>query len=365
MSNLSNDFQKNRRRILREQFNYWRFNLQSGFLRYVERLILGFNVSDVLGGDLDQIKHLEEVGNQIVVRKLVESSLAPKSTVDSSQTSIFEATSPQFLLHLRNARVDVLTGIIYLDAGFVIDSTLAKWQKVLYRGGIGSAIKRAKKARNKLSGVHMVLPHTPFYYHAVIDEIPNLLKIRREYPAINNVIVHNLTEKWAIDLLTKLGFKVKTSKSNTAVVEELIAITAPRALNKKNLDLLRLEVISTPEKIVIVSRSGAPRSGDSIELALKDAIPDAVLIDPSSLSVEEQIQIFSSAKAVIGLHGGALTNAVWMHESGRVVEIFNHAYRTRDYENLCRELGQAYISLELQNRSISSLTEEVKGFIYV
>jgi hypothetical protein len=364
MSSQITNFQNNRSRLLSEQINYWRFNLESGFLRLVERLLFRFNVSDVLGGDLGQIKHLVEVRSQIIGRELIESALLPISSVPISEQFIFEATSPQYLIHLRNARVDVLTGLIYLNAGFVIDSTLAKWQKLLYRGGVGSAIKRARRASENISGAYMVMPHTPFYYHAVIDEIPNLLKARNKNPRFTNVIVHKLTEKWAIDLLSRLGFNVVILKENAAIVEELITVTAPRALNAKNIELLRSSVSAIPEKILIVSRSGAPRSDDSIELAIKSAIPEAELINPSDISVDEQIEIFSHAKAIIGLHGGALTNTVWMDSSGRMVEIFNHAYRTSDYENLCRELGQGYLSIEASSKTLNELVQEVRDFIY-
>lgn len=364
MSSQSRNYRNNRSRLAREQVNYWRFNLESGFLRLVERLLFRFNVSDVLGGDLGQIKHLAEVSHQIIGRELIESALLPKSAVLKSEESNFEATSPQYLIHLQNARVDVLTGLIFLDAGFVIDSTLAKWQKLLFRGGVGSAIKRARRAGEKVSGAHMVMPHTPFYYHAVIDEIPNLLKARNKNPRFTNVIVHELTEEWAIDLLLRLGFNVVVSKQNAVIVEELITITAPRALNAKNIELLRSSVRAKPEKILIVSRSGAPRSQDSIELAIKVAIPEAEFINPSYISVDEQIEIFSHAKAIIGLHGGALTNTVWMDSSGRMVEIFNHAYRTTDYENLCRELGQGYLSIEAISKTLNELVQEVQAFIY-
>lgn len=364
MPNSSKSFQRNRKRIFREQINYWRFNFSSGLLRLVERMILRFNVSDVLGADLGQIMHLYDVECQIVKRKLVESALVAKSANASLQNTSFEATTPQYLIHLKKAKVDVLTGLIYLDAGFVVDATLAKWQKVIFRGGIGSAIKRAKRAKKNLTGTFLVFPHTPFYYHVVIDELPNLLKIRNEYPEFSNVLVHQLTEKWTIELLRKFGFKPIISENSAVIVDDLITVTAPRAINKKNLDLLRAEVDSMPEQILIVSRSGAPRSADSIERALMAAFPEAKLVDPGTMSVTEQVEVFSKAKVLIGLHGGALTNAVWMHESGKVLEILNHAYRTKDYENLCNELGQTYLSIEADEKSIPALIEEIRGFIH-
>jgi capsular polysaccharide biosynthesis protein len=210
----------------------------------------------------------------------------------------------------------------------------------------------------------MVLPHSPFYFHTVIDEIPNLLLIRKVMPTCNKVVVHKLTQEWAIDLLKLLCFEVEVAQESTLRVAELVAITAPRALNKKNLDLLRENVNYQPEKILIVSRSGSPRNDDYLERSLLAGIPEAELIDPSEMTASSQVKVFSQAKAIIGLHGGALTNTVWMHESGKLVEIFNHPYRTRDYEFVCQEIGQKYLALEALHSSVNTLIEQVKGFIY-
>lgn len=363
MNNFGQNFRNNRRRLIREQASYWRFNIGSGLLRLVERMLFRINISDVLGGNLGQIQHLMDVSEQIVTRRLITPALMPKSAENSRSLNELQATDPQYLIHLRNARVDVLTGLVSLDAGFVIDSTLAKWQKVIFRGGIASAANRAKNAKELINGYYMVLPHTPFYFHAVIDEIPNLLKIRSEFPICNRVIVHEHTENWAIELLKILNFEVIVTKSKSLNIENFVTITAPRALNGKNLELLRSAVSADPRKILIVSRSGTPRSNDSLELALFEAIPEAELINPADLSMVNQIKVFSEARAIIGLHGGALTNTVWMHESGKVVEIFNHAYRTSDYQILCQELGQRYFSIETSGATTDSIINQVLNFV--
>lgn len=364
MPNNSRNFFENRKRKISEQKSYWRFNFRSGAFRYLERKLFHFNVSDILGGDLGQIQHLIEVRKQILRRELIAPAILPTTQTGESTLANFEATLPQYILEIENARVDVLTGLVYLDAGFVIESTLAKWQKVIFRGGIGSAILRAKKSKELQDNVCMVLPYTPYYYHTLIDELPNLLRIRENFPQCNSVIVHKTSEKWVIELLETLKFKVLITAQNAVIAKNLFVITAPRALNKANIELLRKQITPNPKKILIVSRSGAPRSEDNLEEALLKGIPDAELINPGRLSTDEQIELFSSARIIIGLHGGALTNTVWMHEKGKLIEIFNHAYRTRDYEVLSKELGQEYLGIESSERSNDSVVNEVREFIY-
>ncbi len=354
MINDSSRFRKNRKKLVKEQLDYWQTNKESGILRLTERILLGFNVSDILAGDLGQIEHLDDVSIQIRERRQLDGPILQKTQKGSTLTSS-EATSSQYLFEFSNVKVDVLTGLVVLDAGFVVDSTLAKWQKIIFRGGIGSSVKRTRRSSKKVLGKYMVLPHSPFYYHTLIDEMPNLIRIRDEYRQCNNVIVHQLTPVWALDLLSYFGFNVKILDQKAIIVESLFALSAPRAIVQKNLEYLRHQLQFSPSDIVVVSRKGAPRSDNAIEQALASQIRGSVLIDPGDFAVEEQIKIFSHARIVIGLHGGALTNCIWMDKSGTLIEIFNHAYRTKDYERLCTELDIGYLSIEVE----SSTPEEV------
>ena len=148
MINNSSNFQKNRKNKMHEQVNYWRVNIESGILRFMERVILRFNVSDVLGGDLGQILHLKEVKEQVKHRGHIENPILQKSNAEIELIHS-EATLPQYLFEFQNVCVDVLTGLVVLDNGFIVDSTLAKWQKIIFRGGIGSSVKRTKKSKVK------------------------------------------------------------------------------------------------------------------------------------------------------------------------------------------------------------------------
>lgn len=352
----------NRKKEINEQIEYWSKNLESGALRLLERILLGFNVSDILAGNLGQIQHLAEVKKQIKSRILLQESIL-QNPLGAVNDLPLEATSPQYYFEFKNAKVDILTGLIVLDAGFIVDATLAKWQKIIFRGGIGSSIKRTKRTRFKLSGSYAVLPHSPFYYHIVVDELPNLIRIREHNDECRNVLVHALTPQWALELLEFFDFTVTKLEKNAVIVENLFSVSAPRIVVKKNLDYLRKNIPKSPSKILVVSRKGAPRSDDSIESAILAKIPNAELIDPGDFSITEQIKFFSEAKAIIGLHGGALTNAVWMHNSGKLVEVFNHAYRTSDYQSLCSELGISYVSLEALDLDANQVAFEVERYI--
>jgi hypothetical protein len=362
MTNNSSNFQKNRKNEMHEQVNYWRVNIESGILRFMERIILRFNVSDVLGGDLGQILHLKEVKEQVKYRGLIESPILQKSN-EEMELIHSEATLPQYIFEFQNVCVDVLTGLVVLENGFIVDSTLAKWQKIIFRGGVGSSVKRTKRSKVKIVGCLMVLPHSPYFYHILIDEIPNLIRIRDEYPHCNGVIVHTTMPSWALELLSYFQFDIHKLNEKSVVAENLLAVSAPRAIVGKNLEYLRRHIETKPEMIIVVSRKGSPRSDNEIEKEIVKRIPGAILIDPGDFTVEEQIGLFTKARAIIGLHGGALTNCVWMDKSSKVVEIFNHAYRTSDYARLCMELGIRYYGVEIESMNPAQVSRVVEGKI--
>jgi capsular polysaccharide biosynthesis protein len=164
--------------------------------------------------------------------------------------------------------------------------------------------------------------------------------------------------------LESFGFSVQVTKEKALVIENLLALSAPRVVVKRNLEYLRQGLVTKPEEILIVSRKGTPRNNDAIEESLSAQIPEAKLINPGQLSVEEQIKLFSKAKVVIGLHGGALTNCVWMDASSKVIEVFNHAYRTSDYERLCIELGIKYQSVEIGTMNAHQVVLVVERLIH-
>jgi hypothetical protein len=50
------------------------------------------------------------------------------------------------------------------------------------------------------------------------------------------------------------------------------------------------------------------------------------ILQPANLTMEEQARLFSGARAIVGLHGAALANSVWLPARASVVEFFSSTY---------------------------------------
>jgi capsular polysaccharide biosynthesis protein len=58
-------------------------------------------------------------------------------------------------------------------------------------------------------------------------------------------------------------------------------------------------------------------------------------VDCGKLSVQKQVEVFASAKVVVGAHGAALTNLIFCQPGTWVVELFSPAYVNPCYRDLC------------------------------
>lgn len=85
--------------------------------------------------------------------------------------------------------------------------------------------------------------------------------------------------------------------------------------------------IETPKKIQII-RPGQARRPLVNESELTEALSPlgCVPIDPGTLSYDEQINLFSNAKVIVGQHGGALTNIGFCRPGTKLLEIVGETY---------------------------------------
>ena len=106
-----------------------------------------------------------------------------------------------------------------------------------------------------------------------------------------------------------------------------------------------------------LSRRGYSRS-PSDEPKLESMARDAGLriLQPASLSMEEQARLFSGARAIVGLHGAALSNSIWLPTGARLVEFFSNTYMPFMYASMA-----AMRSLEYRHDAYQASPGNVMG----
>lgn len=337
------------------QYRYWKLNWKSGLIRLLERVLIGVNISDRLGGDLTQFKSSPEFYSQVIESRLVSKATILETiriqSLGSDQYVELEGINkPRRILKLRSAKVDSFTGLVTMETGLVIDSILPQWQKLIYMGGMLDAYGTSKKKLRAISGQWAVLPYSEYFFHTLTEEIATLLAIRNEFPEVR-IITHVDTPHWALDLLHELNFEYQQVTERALLVDELVCATSVGSFSSREFALFSKTVenidAQTGNKIFL-SRTKLSRNDEDLEQEiLKTLLPEGfVIVIPDELPIHEQIKVIRGASFIVSFHGGALSHLVWCNKGTKVLEIFNHPYRSYDFARIAFEGQLNYSSLD-------------------
>jgi hypothetical protein len=337
------------------QFRYWKLNWRSGLIRLLERLLIGVNISDRLGGDLTQFKSSSEFYSQVIESRLVsEASILETIRIQSlgceQYVELDGINKARRILKLASAKVDSFTGLVTTEAGLVIDSILPQWQKLIYMGGMLDAYGTSRKKLKEISGQWAVLPYSEYFFHTLTEEIASLLAIRNEFPEVR-VITHVDTPQWALDLLHELNFEYQRVNHRAILVDELLCATSVGSFSARELALFSSAVEHLESQLgnkIFLSRSKLSRNDEELEQEiLKVLLPEGfVIVIPDELPIHEQIKVIRAASVIVSFHGGALSHLVWCNKGTKVLEIFNHPYRSYDFARIAFEGQLNYSSLD-------------------
>jgi capsular polysaccharide biosynthesis protein len=324
--------------------------------------LAGANISDRLGGDLSQIRHLEDVSEQIA--ELITCNISEFSKPPQIQEiSDVQASRPRRIGRLKTCAVDVRSGLIVLESGFVVDGALPHWQQLLYQGGFAHEYYRARQTKKTISGTYIAIPAAKYFYHFVIEDLANIAWAIERYSACK-VLIHDSSPKWQLDILDSLKIPYLITNLESARVENLIFVTSPRLLIRS--DILKIQSLNKMSRdqnhnlSLYITRGDKDRGDSSLERMLVEYFSSRnfKIVSPDDISFSEQREIFSKANKVVSMHGGALTNTVWCKEGTKVLEIFNHPFRTYDYAKLSAEAGLDYNSINLDSSLPAKFTSE-------
>lgn len=332
---------------------YWVPRWRSGLIRFMERVLTGSNISDRLGGDLTQIQHLDEVAKQIQEINTVSPPVfSNKIEIDGVAT--FQASVQRKMGLLKDCAVNIKSGLIRLNSGFILDAALPHWQQLMYQGGYVHEYRSLRNPKRYLKGTYLVVPSAKYFYHFIVEDLPNVSWALAHYPECK-VLLWEKCPKWQIEILQNLDISFELTELESTVIERVVFVTAPRTLTSPDVSRIqgfRKKSVSKINDLKIYVARGMKDRGDlKLENELIDFLSNIgyLVIYPDQISFAAQRDFFERASKVISFHGGALTNLVWCQPQTKVLEIFNHAFRTYDYAKLCAESQLEYLSLNLYN----------------
>ena len=208
-------------------------------------------------------------------------------------------------------------------------------------------ITSEKPPRNQLSVVNygkIGLSNSGFY-HLVTEDLSALLMNRSEFPILN----YRGNSKLVSQILSGLNQEITTTPK-WVLIKNLSFVTRGLDLgylHPEGLSSLRKFAQSTSaaqnvkEKIYI-SRIGTRRSISREELIVDYLANQGFkILSAENLTFKEQIDIFSKAETLIGVHGAGLTNGIWTPKA-KMIELMPSNRINRCFEWQSNLLGSEY-----------------------
>lgn len=189
------------------------------------------------------------------------------------------------------------------------------------------------------------------YFHWLIDVLPRLYLLRRSGLEMDRIIVNPKgSYPFQYETLKLLGIpknKLIETRGSLHLQADRLVVPSP-VRNKSTYSIpswahvfLREEMFNSCKKTkkqpgyerIYISRSHARFRKVLNESSVVDLLNKHGFkaINLESLSVEKQMQIFSSAEVVISPHGAGLTNLVFCDAKTKVIEFFSPTYVEKCY----------------------------------
>jgi hypothetical protein len=162
------------------------------------------------------------------------------------------------------------------------------------------------------------------FFHFYLEVIPKLINYK--YHDINlHFVIENMSFYNEILDFYKIDYfdnDVNTFKNMSIIkmnkfypsIEEIIK------LNKLNKEF-KLDELNTKKIYITRQNERARRISNEKELIIFLKTLNFEIIDPGTLSFNDQIRFFRSADIIISPHGAALSNIVWCNQNTKIIEL--------------------------------------------
>ena len=201
------------------------------------------------------------------------------------------------------------------------------------------------------------------YCHWTSDVLARISLLKRsniDFSTIDYFVVSSCTLSFQRDALNLAGIPkekiIESSKELHICASEVIVPSLPghhpilppwaiKVLREDWLPLVIDRVDSLPKKIYL-TRTGVTYRKVTNEPELMTLLMKYGFscITPSKIPVLEQIAILAAAEIVVSPHGAALTNAIFMNSSARIVELFPQNYMNPCYHIALSQLPVQHFS---------------------
>jgi hypothetical protein len=190
------------------------------------------------------------------------------------------------------------------------------------------------------------------YYHWMLDCLTRL-RVRESLPEPTRILIPRKGLRFIDETLEMLGLASTAESPFASTLQpERYYFCSPTAMtgawNPYGFNWLRerfapfCQTTAAGQAIFLTRRSAARMPSCLPEIEDTFTKNGFMIVDCSTLSVREQMRIASSAPAIAGLHGAAMTNLLWAQVGTPVLEIFSPDWLNGAYEQIALHFNLNY-----------------------
>jgi len=202
------------------------------------------------------------------------------------------------------------------------------------------------------------------YYHWMLDCLTRLM-VRESLPEHTRILIPQSNHPFVQETLEMLSVDADSvAFTEKCLQPERYYCCSPAAMtgvwNPLGYEWLKtkfsafMQTANSGKSVFFTRRGGTrvPPNLAKIEKTFGDA--GFSIIDCGALTVKKQIEIASSATAIAGIHGAAMTNLLWSSTRTPVMEIFDPDFLNACYEQIAFHNNLKYSHLMQDDPNISS-----------
>jgi tetratricopeptide (TPR) repeat protein/capsular polysaccharide biosynthesis protein len=195
------------------------------------------------------------------------------------------------------------------------------------------------------------------YFHWMVDILPRIEILRQggwKWEQIDRFVVNQCRQPFQRETLTRLGipeYKIIESDRHPHIQADRLIVPSfggdlglpsPWVIEFLRQTFLKENVVSTPspERIYISrSKAGYRRLFNEAEVVALLQDYGFVSVALEDLSLDEQINLFRNAKAIVAPHGSGFTNILFCQPGTQVVELVSPHYFRHYFGTISQQLG--------------------------
>ena len=208
------------------------------------------------------------------------------------------------------------------------------------------------------------------FYEWWLDALTRLALLA-EFPADTRILVPGRLQPWQVESLQLLGLygRVRPAPKRHLLLENYF-FSSPSSMtgcwNPYGIDWLRQRFLrhADPDwqapRRTFIHRIGKRRGlvNETEVLEFFKGLGWSI-VDPETLTVRQQIKLFSEADMLCGLHGGAFVNTLWCKPGCRILELCTNNHLNGVYEGVAEHLGLSHRYLVYKGDGLRFITVSI------